>query len=195
MHTIIVNSRDLAQGLGAVIHAASTDTMRPTLNGVLFEGRQGQLRLVAADNYRIAYAEIAADTLSDEPLVLSLDVALALLKDCKALKVPESVTITWDNPDGVTLTYHGTTRRVRGIDGTFPNYVQVIPIDRDNDVTIGLNARMLADIAALTDAKRPTRYGYGQNVGTLRVTFAGPTDPIIVRGEYGTEIIMPVRLS
>lgn len=191
MHTIIVNSRDLAQGLGAVVHAASTDENRPILHGVLFEGRQGQLRLVAADNYRIAYAEIAADTLADEPLVLPLDVATALLKDCKALKpYAGPVTITWENPDAVTLAYGTTTRTVRAVDGTFPNYAQVIPIDRENDRTIGLCGKHLADAMALTARSR-----YVKDAGNnLRITFGGPLEPIIVRGEYGTEIIMPVRL-
>lgn len=191
MHTIIVNSRDLAQGLGAVVHAASTDTMRPILNGVLFEGRQGQLRLVAADNYRIAYAEIAADTLSDEPLVLPLDVATTLLKDCKAAKMPDRVTITFDKT-GATIAFDfGATRNVRVIDGTFPNYAQVIPIDRENDRTIGLCGKHLADAMALTARSR-----YVKDAGNnLRITFGGPLEPIIIRGEYGTEIIMPVRLA
>ena len=192
MNEIIVNSRDLAQGLGAVIHAASTDPMRPVLHGVLFEGRQGKLRLVAADNYRIAYAEIEADALSEAPLILPLDVASTLLKDCKATKMPDRVTITFDET-GATIAFgFGVTRNVRVAQGPFPNYVQVIPVDREHDRTIGLSARQLADLSALTDSS--IRHQHSTDTA-LRVTFGGPLDLIIVRGEYGTEVLMPVRLS
>lgn len=55
-----VDASLLRAGIEKVIKAVGTDTARPALTAVLFEGNEDVLRLVATDSYRLALCEIDA---------------------------------------------------------------------------------------------------------------------------------------
>ena len=61
-----VSADALGQALGQVLFAAGTDAGRPELAGVLVEGKDGSLRLVASDSYRMAVRDIVPDALTQE---------------------------------------------------------------------------------------------------------------------------------
>ena len=61
-----VSAEALSQALGQVLFAAGTDAGRPELAGVLVEGKDGSLRLVASDSYRMAVRDIVPDALTQE---------------------------------------------------------------------------------------------------------------------------------
>ena len=194
MGTITATTENLALALGTVIHAASKDAARPILHGVYLESYpRGGLRCVAADNYRIAVAPVENGT-ADESLILHLDSAAELLRMVKKERVSTDLTITTDDPGHATATWgRGSSLGLQVIDGVFPNYQQVLPVSRDGDRTIGLDAATIAEAAK---AHAPgARRGAERNV---RVTVnADPLAPIVVRPQVGTsfEVIMPVRLS
>ena len=199
MGTITATTADLALALGTVMHAASKDAARPVLHSVMLEpGRLG-VRAVAADNYRIAVRDFAGT--ADGPMILDLDDAATLHNLIKAERVTSDVAITEDNPDRGTATwaYGARTIGLRLIDGTFPNYLQVIPPDtRKGDLVIGIAGAYIAEAAK---ALAPSKPGlYGQRAGAnLRVTLnTDPRAPVIVRPQdpdsTAFEVIMPVAL-
>lgn len=59
--------------VGSVAFAAATDDGRPSIVGVLIEGRDGELALTAADGKRIAYRAIAVDGVPDLSIVVPAD--------------------------------------------------------------------------------------------------------------------------
>lgn len=58
MTTMTVDAAALGQAIDQVLPAASTDSERPVLHGVLIEARDGSLRLVATDSYRLAVRDL-----------------------------------------------------------------------------------------------------------------------------------------
>ena len=190
MGTITATTADLALALGTVIHAASKDAARPVLRSVMLEpGRLG-VRAVAADNYRIAVRDFAGT--ADGPMILDLDDAATLHKLLRAEKVTSDLTIVAVNPGRATATwaFDSRTLGLRLIDGTYPNYLQVIPAEREGDLTIGLCAAQIAEAVK----------AHGGAKGNVRVTVNRESVlvPIIVRPQHDAadafEVIMPVAL-
>lgn len=133
-----LNSSDLRDALLQVIPAVANDEGRPILTGMLFEFLDGQVRLVAADNYRLSTATIdllPGSGTHEQPLVIP-GTSLALL--IKTLpKIADAITVTysrlanlvWFERDGVLV---GS----RMIDGHFPNYQQIVPTSSSTWITV-----------------------------------------------------------
>jgi DNA polymerase-3 subunit beta len=119
--------------LHALIHhtsfAVSTEESRPILNGVLWELRDGEMRMVATNGHRLARMGVkvpSTGTTSADFIVppAALQQVQRLFKDDDTLEVARS---------GNHLGFRAASTEVysRLIEGTYPNYDQVIP--RDND--------------------------------------------------------------
>ena len=59
---LALDAREFARIVDSVIHAAGKDESRPVLTGTLLEYKPGQLRLVAADGFRLAIAKSTTAT-------------------------------------------------------------------------------------------------------------------------------------
>lgn len=60
MSTMTVDLQDLAEAIDQITPAASTDPEMPLLHTVLIEARDGSLRFVATDRYRLAVRDLVA---------------------------------------------------------------------------------------------------------------------------------------
>jgi DNA polymerase-3 subunit beta len=119
--------------LNALIHhtsfAVSTEESRPILNGVLWELRDGGMKMVATNGHRLARMGVqveATGTTSADFIVppAALSQVQRLFKDEDQLKVARS---------GNHLGFRADNTEVytRLIEGSYPNYEQVIPKDND----------------------------------------------------------------
>ena len=126
------------KGLNRLIHhtsfAVSTEESRPILNGVLWELRAGEMRMVATNGHRLARMSVKVEdtgTTSADFIVppAALQQVQRLFKDEDALQVARS---------GNHLGFKGERTEVytRLIEGTYPNYEQVIPKDNDKVATV-----------------------------------------------------------
>ena len=61
-----VSAEALSQALGQVLFAAGSDPGRPELAGVLVEYKDGSLRLVASDSYRMAVRDIVPEAVTQD---------------------------------------------------------------------------------------------------------------------------------
>jgi DNA polymerase III sliding clamp (beta) subunit (PCNA family) len=197
--TLTVGADELREALALVIHA-----VRFVLESVYFEvtrprGKPINLRLVAADNYRIAWANVVNPAPPADPVVtadkafasfmLPIDIATALVKDLKPPKVGikrDSVEIAVTDAFG-SIVQGGNVRSFQPVGGHFPNYAAIIPT-RKPRFTVGVSGKYLADVAkAFGDA----------NVLVLELT-GDPLKPITVRSHgkpnHGS-VIMPTRLG
>ncbi len=109
--------------------AVSTEESRPILNGVLWELRDGEMTMVATNGHRLARMSIPAgpsEATSADFIVppAALQQVQRLFKDEDALRVARS---------GNHLGFRAESTEVftRLIEGTYPNYEQVIPKDND----------------------------------------------------------------
>lgn len=124
-----VAGRDLHGLIHHTSFAVSTEESRPILNGVLWELRDGEMRMVATNGHRLARMGITASSsgsVSADFIVppAALQQVQRLFKDEASLQVARS-------GNHLGFAAENTEVFTRLIEGTYPNYDQVIP--RDND--------------------------------------------------------------
>jgi len=137
----------LSRYLPKAIHAASTDELRRSMNGVFFEIRKGEFKVVSTDGHRLVKI-IKNDFEYDG----EKSTMLVPIKTCQLItklfkgsgKAQESdggdetdapaegskIAISF-SADFLKCTYNNITIYSRLIDDTFPNYESVIPNDNE----------------------------------------------------------------
>jgi DNA polymerase-3 subunit beta len=110
--------------------AASIDAARPILTGVLFEPGEEGFRLVATDSYRLAVRELPGTELSTEGLVPARG-----LRELGRTIGAEEITLALGSREAVFGSTRGTMT-LRLIEGTFPNYRQLLPEAYPNRFTV-----------------------------------------------------------
>ncbi len=185
----------LAGALRQVVRAASADDARPLLTGVLIAPEGSGVRLVATDSYRLALRDIdGSDALADNSQILVPARALAELLRLSALGgAKESVTTDGGNGTSgatgptvglaigehdVTFTAGDVKVSTRLLDGTYPDYRQLIPAEYPNRLHVGKDS--------LLDALRRVRLLVRDNTTPVRLSMrhAG-VDLTVVSQEVG----------
>jgi DNA polymerase III sliding clamp (beta) subunit (PCNA family) len=168
-----------------------------------FEIGPARLRVVAADNYRIAWADMGLEPVEGrgrEFTIARADV-LFLIRWLKAYKgrdrvVPTLVTLTVSEerlevaigrPDS-TLRKIAPVLSFWLVDGQFPNYAQLIP-EKSDTPSVALNVRYVEDVGK---AMRTVA-----SAGIVKLYITDPLAPVLIEayGADGGEIIMPVKTA
>ncbi len=126
---------DLKRAIGQTVFAVSTSESRPELSGVaiFFGGKSGagKVALVATDSYRLAERVVAHSNDANEskliiPSRTMLEVGRILSSYKDELGVPDDVEwVTTENQ--LVVTFGQTELISRLIEGSFPDYHQIIP--------------------------------------------------------------------
>lgn len=120
-----LSTQAFKQALGRVISAASTDYARPVLNAICFDLKDSELRLVAADGFRLAVDRVAVESALDEEkqFLIPLKSAQKLLRSLPA--EDEALSIQAD--EGRMLFRWGERRFwASRLDGNFPDWRQIV---------------------------------------------------------------------
>ena len=124
-----VGAKELVRVLGETIKAASTDETRYILNGLALDTKN--LAVVATDGRRLIRTPLAVDiaTKVENVLILPTHAATILLggipQDANAVvTINEARNLLRFRTENTGLTF---THDAKLVEGTFPNYVQVIP--------------------------------------------------------------------
>jgi DNA polymerase-3 subunit beta len=156
-----IKSGDLQKLIAATSFAVSTEESRPILNGVLWELRPEQMRMVATNGHRLAKMEtpIVASSAPASDLIVppkALDQVRRLFPAEEELEVARGENhIGFRSP--LTAVY------TRLIEGPYPPYEQVIP--RDNDKVA------VADKGALTSALKRMSVIASDQTHRIRMAF------------------------
>ena len=148
-----VSPKALRDAIHSVVFAAASEDSRPVLTGVNVELSGSQLTLAAADGFRLAvsHCELAAPV-SEE---LSVIVPSRTLSEVERL-------IEGDDPIDIVITPQRSQIlfKMKNIEvvsqliqGTFPNYAQLIPESRDTRVIVALSELQRATKTAAIFAK------------------------------------------
>ena len=130
---ITLPNEDLRRIINKTVFAVSTDELRPSMMGVLFQVKKNELRAVATDGHRLVRL-IKKDFTSPR---IQRDVIIP----SKALNLVARSTeeienkISFDKSHAL-LKFGTTTLISRLIDETFPNYESVIPTENDKELTV-----------------------------------------------------------
>jgi len=173
----------LVDGLRQVVRAASTDDARPLLTGVLMTTEDDVVRLVATDSYRLALRDLRdTKAIPDAPEILVPARALAELQRLPGLGGGAS-----ENAGGVEVTagtHEITFRagsveiRTRLLDGSYPDYRQLIPEQYPNRLHVGKES--------LLGALRRVRLLVRDNTTPVRLSMRqGGVDLSVVSQEVG----------
>ncbi len=183
----------LASALRLVVRAASGDDARPLLTGVLIAPEGTGVRLVATDSYRLALRDIeGSDAFVGTSQILVPARALAELQRLSILgsaaKGAEaggesegdpgaSVGLSIGDHD-VTFTAGDVKVSTRLLDGTYPDYRQLIPAEYPNRLHVGKDS--------LLDALRRVRLLVRDNTTPVRLSMRhGGVDLTVVSQEVG----------
>ncbi len=129
-----IEGKELHRLIHHTSFAVSTEESRPILNGVLWELRDGEMRMVATNGHRLARmaVSIASSGAPSADFIVppaALQQVQRLFKDGDDLMVART---------GNHLGFRSGSHEVfsRMIEGTYPNYDQVIPKDNDKAAVI-----------------------------------------------------------
>lgn len=125
-----VKGGDLNDLIKHTSFAVSTEESRPILNGVLWELRDGYMRMVATNGHRLARMGISTGTSNTESSVDLIVPPVALQQVQKLFEDEDEIEVA---QSGNHLGFRAKNTEVftRLIDGSYPNYEQVIPKDND----------------------------------------------------------------
>ena len=125
--SLVIGQEVLQAMLGLTGFAVSRDESRYVLTGILFISKGGALRLVATDGRRLALVdrEVMTDSKSHHEVIVPLK---AISELHRLLGEGPTVKISWKE-NQVSFDLGNAQIVSRLIDGHFPNYEQVIPVE------------------------------------------------------------------
>jgi len=149
-------------------YAASTDETRYVLNGVLLSFKGGKLTMVATDGRRLALVEHEVEVPKDAEADLivptkTVNELLRVLADEGELKIQAK-------DKQVTFEFNGILIVSKLIDGTYPNYRQVIPAQCEERVTLdreGLLTALRRVSLVTADRTNATKLTFAKNKLTV----------------------------
>ena len=128
-----IDKNQLLESIAAVSFNASPEEGRPVLTGVLLSASGGKLNLVATDGYRLARKELKV-----KGTLEAIIVARALQEGAKALAEQEddSVEVSINKEKNqARLKTRDLAITSRLLEGSYPNYEQIIPNSFVSEVT------------------------------------------------------------
>ncbi len=118
--------------------AVSTEESRPILNGVLWELRDGLMRMVATNGHRLARMAVPAGPATATSADFIVPPA-ALNQVQRLFKATDELAVARDG-NHLGFRSAGTEVYTRLIEGSYPNYEQVIPKDNDRFAVVEKSA-------------------------------------------------------
>jgi DNA polymerase-3 subunit beta len=123
-----------------VSRAVSRDETRAILTGILLVIEGPSMRMVATDSYRLAVREVVLDTTFGEGVEVvipgkALEEVTRLVGDCEEVVLGVS-------ENQIVFEFGSSVFVTRRIEGSFPNYKQLIP--KESETTATLSAEDLA---------------------------------------------------
>jgi DNA polymerase-3 subunit beta len=145
-------------------YSMAAQDVRYYLNGLLLLVEGKELRAVATDGHRLAYASVEIDTdLPRQEMILPRKTVLELNRLLLDNDDPLNITLT---PNQVRFAFGSVVLVSKLIDGKFPDYERVVPATLKNHMTVGRQTLMQAmqRAAILTNEKfRGVRVVLGEN--------------------------------
>lgn len=114
----------LAEALGNVFHAISTEETRYYLNGVCWDIREEESRFVATDGHRLALCKHVNESAKPAVRIIPRKAAKFIIRHLAGSSV--KIFAASDNTQ-IEIVTPFATLRTKLIDGTYPNYDRVIP--------------------------------------------------------------------
>jgi DNA polymerase-3 subunit beta len=134
-HTISVPRSELMRAIQSVSYAASPSMIRPELGSVFVSIRPGVIVCVATDSFRLAEKTITPIVgKSEVELLIPLKHAIELIHILERVE-KNNIELSADDSQ-LLIAIDGVRYVSRLVDGTFPNYKEIIPKSSSTEATI-----------------------------------------------------------
>lgn len=142
---VSLDAQAVAETIGRVAGAASTDEGRPVLTGVFMTADGDSMTMVATDSYRLAVKTTNLSSAVASPIEANVP-ARALREVSRLIEAAgdDAKLDLWLGENQAVFGCGGTKLASRLIDGQFPNYKQLIPDKFDHEITV--NREELLDV-------------------------------------------------
>ncbi len=171
-----------------VSRVVSRDETRAILTGVLVELEDHEIKMVATDSYRLALSKAQLD---DAPADgFSAVIAGTFLNDvCSVLTTGEDVTLALAE-NQIVITCGKTIFINRRIEGSYPNYRQLLPKDYNTRATLDLKAltTCVKRASILSSSSSPMRFDLNIATQTTQI-FVNSNDVGSVQETLPSEIV------
>ena len=180
-----VDGKALVGGIAQVVVAASRDSARPILTGVLIENSDRGLRLVATDSYRLAVRDLVDTEIGGSGLVPARG-----LRELSRTVAADLISVVIQDREVVFVSERGSLS-IRLIEGTFPNYRQLLPQEKHpNEVVLDKGGLLEAvgRASLVAEDHIPIRLKLtegGVHIAVSRRDVGGESE--LIKGEYRGE--------
>ncbi len=129
-----INSKDLINGIKSVIYSSSLSSVKPELSSVYIYTNDDNLVFVATDSFRLAEKTIKTRKIIDlNNVLIPFKNASDILKIIDNIDVDIEINSTKNQ---ISFNFNGTYVVSRVIDGTFPDYKQILPKEEKTKVVL-----------------------------------------------------------
>lgn len=206
-NTFKVPTKALETAITQTVFAASTNTSRPVLSGVLFDVKKETMKVVATDSYRLAEKTITLDPATDLDIECIVP-AKTIMELGKLLGRAEDKEVEMSVSKNQVLFVAGDIRLMsRLIEGKFPPYEKVVPKEtktkmevmdealanvvrrvslfaRENNNSIKLSATNDGKLMVSTDETR-----VGEEKAELDIKMEGENNKIALNAQYLLDVL------
>ena len=167
--SITLPTKDIDKAISYVGKAASKDDSRPILTGILFSVENNNVRCVATDSYRLAFADLETNIqgVEDFQAIIPSKIFEAITK---AANKEEDLTISFSE-NQIVFVFGQTIFISRKIEGTYPNYKQLLPKDKVCTAQI--------DTSSITDAIKRVAL-LAQSHTPIKLTFSSENQELVI---------------
>lgn len=161
----------LSEMVSRVWRVTSKDKARPVLGGVYMTVENNTIRLVATDSFRLAVCDTKVETSSLEGS-FELNVPAAAMNDAVSI-MADSPSIMVGATDTQVVFEAGNTCYVsRHIEGTYPNYKQLLPTSCATSVKIDVEefSAALKRVAVIAGSNAAVKLDIDTDVNTLTLS-------------------------
>lgn len=128
-----VSGKEFAQALRSVVWSASMTSIKPELSSVYVYGNGEELVLVATDSFRLAEKKVRARVGKDfDTILIPLKNAVELIRYVENY----GDTVVYGDTHQMCIKTEDTYITSRVIDGTFPDYKQIIPKEFQTEAVV-----------------------------------------------------------
>lgn len=206
-NTFKVPTKDLETAISQTVFAASSNTSRPVLSGVLFDVKKDKVKVVATDSYRLAEKTITLKEPTDVEIECIVP-AKTVMELGKILSRETGEDVELSVSKNQILFVAGDVKLMsRLIEGKFPPYEKVVPKEtktklevldealanvvrrvslfaRENNNSIKISATNDGKMMVSTDETR-----VGEEKAELDITMTGENNKIALNAQYLLDVL------
>lgn len=132
--TFTFNAPALIKGFKSVMYSSSSSTIRPVLSSIMISSEEDSVVFVATDSFRLSEKRIATKKHKEfNQILIPFKNVSEIIRTIEDVKEDLEVSL---NENQISFTYNDVYITSRVIDGTFPDYKQIIPKDVKTEVTL-----------------------------------------------------------